>query len=354
MNGGVIIYTWSENPKRDMIQHLELLTIKKNCKKLLTGEIKSNRDPLINISKTEIERRASEMCFCIKQGLEYFKNAENADISISPLLIYYGIHSLSKALIISNSEINISMEKITYHGLVLNGGKSDKTDKKKTHILDYYATTNGGLFLELCKFYNTKIKTGYKFYLKDSVKNVPELSNLLEKMSIINSNVINQYMDIEEENNKVSFAIYSSEKDKLEKECPILKEKFICENIHNDAFLKYESENNMTSDKIDFLYAYKSVFGGRYFVLNTTCDNEKGETKVLLNQLLTDYIILFILSNLVRYHQDKWNQVLNGGYNSIVSVLKIYIEIVKRRFPNMILNELFHEDFIYGSPSYLS
>lgn len=58
-----IMHTWSENPKKDMLQHLEMFTYKNNCKKLLSGKIKSNRKINTNYTPNIIDKKASEIAF---------------------------------------------------------------------------------------------------------------------------------------------------------------------------------------------------------------------------------------------------------------------------------------------------
>lgn len=132
------MHTWSENPKKDIFQHLEMLSYSKNCEKLLCGKIKSNRK--IKSSKiSSIERKkAKEISFCIKQGIEFFKNSEKADISISPLLIYYGMLSFSKAIIISNSSRDLFLDDIKYHGLTTRPiNEKQKIQKNKKKQLEF-------------------------------------------------------------------------------------------------------------------------------------------------------------------------------------------------------------------------
>lgn len=352
------MHTWSENPKKDMLQHLEMFTYKNNCKKLLSGKIKSNRKINTNYTTSIIDKKASEMAFCIKQGIEFFKNAENADISISPLLIYYGILSFSKSLIIANYKDCLFLDDIKYHGLTTRP-KSIEQDKQKNNkknwkLINEYANTNNGVFIELGKIFGIDIKKDYIFKLKDTLACIPEIKNISDKLKIIDSKVINCYSELVLNCNKISFAIYSDESYILEKKCPKLKKYFVKANIHCDSFIEYKSINNMNLKDFNYFYNYSSVNGGRYFVLQTNYTQNETSEKILLPQILLDYINFFILSEQVRYHQDNWNRVLNGENDTIISILKIYIECVKRKFPNLVLNELFNENFSYGSPTYLN
>ena len=351
------MFTWSENPKKDMLQHLEMFAYKNNCKKLISGKIEANRSIKITDRKI-LNKKAEEISFCIKQGIEFFKNSENADISISPLLIYYGILSLSKALIISNSDKDIYLDDIKYHGLstraINEKQELQKKSKSKWKLLNEYANVNDGVFMELSKIFNIKLNKGYTFKLKNKFICIPELKDVINKFKIIESKVMSAYGKIEEIDSKINFFIYDEEALKLESYCPEIKKEFIKEYENKgSSVLEYKSVKNLKLKDFKYLYNYTVVEGGRYYVPQTIFEEKEKEKKILLNQILLDYINFFILSEQVRYHQDNWNKVLNGENDAVVSILKIYIEKVKRKFPNLILNELFGERFNYGTAGYL-
>lgn len=353
------MHTWSENPKKDIFQHLEMLSYQKNCEKLLCGKIKSERkNDSLNVSSID-KKRAKEMSFCIKQGIEFFKNSENADLSISPLLIYYGILSLSKALIIANSSKKLYLDDISYHGLTtkpLNEEQNNqKKEKKKWNLLNEYANVNDGVFFELAKTLNIALNKKDIIKFKSTFSSIPELKNLIDKLRIFDSNCINCYSELDEKNKKTTFAIYSMDSEKLESKFPNITKEFNKQPMHGSPFFtKYISNNNCSYSDFKYFYSYNSFIGGKYFVFPVEIYRDNNKENILLPQIIIDYINFFILSEQVRYHQDNWNMILNGKNDAIVSVIKIYIEYVKRRFPNFILNYLFNESFTYGSPAFLS
>lgn len=349
--------TWSENPQRDMLQHLEMLAHTSNCEKLISGKIISGRNNNNNDSSSIIRKKATEISFAVKQGIEFFKNADDADISISPLLVYYGMLSFSKALIIANSQENIFLNDIKYHGLTTrpknNNQILQKQRKNNWKLIKEYANVNDGVFLELGKVLGVNLQKDYVFYFKDTIVCVPEIKEIIEKYKILNSRVIRAYTKMETEDDKIIFGIYSEDIDKFEKICPELKKNFSKEIMHgNKAFTKYKSINAENLENFNYFSEYLSVIGGMYFIAPTIYEFNGKKKKMLLPQILLDYVNFFILSEQVRYHQDNWNKILNGKNDAIISILKIYIECAKRRFPNLILNELFKERFVYGTPAY--
>ena len=353
------MHTWSENPKQDIFQHLEMLSYSKNCEKLLCGKIKSNRK-IMSSKISSIERKkAKEISFCIKQGIEFFKNSEKADISISPLLIYYGMLSFSKAIIISNSSRDLFLDDIKYHGLttrpINEKQKIQKNKKNNWNLLNEYANVNDGVFLELAKTFNITFDKKDTIKFKDTISTVPELKNLIDKIKIFDSNCIYCYSELKIENEKIAFGIYTTDSNKLEKKNPKINTKYTKQPMHGSStFTQYISNDNLPLSNFEFFYNYNAVIGGRYFVFPVDIYNNNKKKNILLPQILIDYINFFILSEQVRYHQDNWNLILNGNNDAIVSIIKIYIECVKRRFPNFVLNYLFNESFSYGTPAYLN
>jgi len=66
-----------------------------------------------------------------------------------------------------------------------------------------------------------------------------------------------------------------------------------------------------------------------------------------------DYIAMFILSICVRYKQDFWGSITTGDKTGVLGLIKLYINAVKRRYPNFFLNYITGENYEYGSPGYL-
>jgi YaaC-like Protein len=119
---------------------------------------------LIEIHKIETKfhhfaiNQAKDISFCIKQAKEYFKAASISDISVSPLLYYYGITSLSTALILflktGDFRIEKIREKFGSHGLkfYIDG------NQKKSNISDFRIKEDG---LGLYQLFRTSIGTDY-------------------------------------------------------------------------------------------------------------------------------------------------------------------------------------------------
>ncbi len=353
------MFTWTDNPLSEMHNQIKMLTYTENCKNLLTGKIKSGRINLQNGSEPEFDKKATEISFCLRQALEYFSAASDVSISTSPLLLYYGMLSFCKSLIVANSTSTVFIDDIKYHGLTT----GPNTPQQKTYISNNrlpfkneYVNLNDGVFIKLAELLqpNSALTKDCSFMLVDLLSSVPELSGLLSKYDGFScTNVISAYTELKEadhDKSKVMFSIpKKSDQTIIQNHQPDLLTRFEVGDLHSCA-VSYTSKDSMSIQEVDFLYNYQAFVGGRYFVLRTRFFNNDTQSATLLSQMLIDYAIMFILGEQVRYHQDRWSEVLEGKHDGIISIIESYLQIVIRRFPNFVLNELFAEEMDYGTP----
>ncbi|MPN18472.1 hypothetical protein SDC9_165832 [bioreactor metagenome] len=109
--------------------------------------------------------------------------------------------------------------------------------------------------------------------------------------------------------------------------------------------------SHLKTASVDFLYSYQAHVGGQYFVLQTPVLINGTTQQQLISQPLIDFAALHILSEQVRYRQDRWRTILLGEEKAIIGLIEIYINTVSRRFPNAIINALFNEEFTFGMPA---
>lgn len=158
------MHTWTENPINEIWKQMKFLSYKENCRNLLTGKIKSGRSLLYNTSDPFLDRKITEITMCIQQGIEYFNAANKVTINTSPLLTYYGMLSLAKALIVANTRDGF-IDDIKYHGLSTRPSTQAlndfRNDKNSWCIEKEFAIINGGVFHEFNKMINTHIHIYY-------------------------------------------------------------------------------------------------------------------------------------------------------------------------------------------------
>ena len=104
--------------------------------------------------------RTWEIVSAFVQGQEYFASADSAAEAVSPLLLYYAILSISRALIIfleGKSEATLK----SAHGLNADGWEETIKSKDKS-VLDLTVAISDGSFSELAKATNNSIIVRYE------------------------------------------------------------------------------------------------------------------------------------------------------------------------------------------------
>jgi hypothetical protein len=91
---------------------------------------------------------ANDITALMAQGKEYFRNADNAAVSVRPLLQYYGVLALNRALIVLLSRSRALSALKPGHGLEITGWPETMA-KGLRHLGDLTVTVRAGTFLEL-------------------------------------------------------------------------------------------------------------------------------------------------------------------------------------------------------------
>ncbi len=351
------IFTWSENPSVDLWNHLMFLSKKDNVTNLLSGAIRANR-AFYYEKGDDLDRKANQISLSIGQAFEYFKAAEAVTISTKPLLYFYGMLSLAKALIVANNK-ELFLESLNYHGLT-QIPKDENTQKyreePKSWVLEKeYAVVLPGVFNEFAK-----VVTGFEFpinstiLLKDAFAICPEISKVYEMYYNEPSRTLNMY-DFEEKSSKpyvfeISFEV-ENEKEIFDR-IPEFKTEFTML-----PALKHGLARTFKSKELEhppeYLGIYYPPVGGNYAVKGLRYSLNSTDYCRYVDPIVVDYLTLYILSMCVRYKQELWGESTQGQHSGAVPLIELYISTAKRRFVNEILNQLFGLAFWYGSPTYL-
>lgn len=351
------MFTWSENPIFDLWDHIMFYSNEMNCKKLLTGEIESGRG-LIYTDNLVIDKKTNQIVMCIKQAYEYFKAANNVSINTSPLLLFYGMLSLAKALVVANKK-DVYLEDIKYHGLetrpITNELRNYQKHPDIWEMEKEYAVTNDGVFKHLTEVINDSVfENGSIIRFKNLFSLCPEISGMFEKYYNEPSKVLYlyDYTLISKEPIKIKISFSGYQEEDVYVRIPELRNDFIIKSqeLHNVAI---EFVSKVLSSCPDYLSIYEPFVGGKYAIggleyqINGQCKKRK------ISQMSIDYIAMFILSICVRYKQDFWGSITTGDKTGVLGLIKLYINVVKRRYPNFFLNYITGENYEYGSPGYL-
>ena len=316
------------------------------------GKMDSKREVLY-VDGEDLEKKATQIAFSIAQANEYFVAADSVSINTSPLLYFYGMLSLAKAIIIAN-ETTVYLSDVQYHGLT-SRPKCDvleqyKQDEAGWNLEEEYAVIQPGVFS-----WFTQVTMKYEFpqnsfiRIKDIFKIDPELLDYFKDFYQEEPEV--QYLyDLKESLDPYKLIICPSTLDrvKFEQQFPEMLSDFILsDETKGGQALVYKSKEHVLGFP-KYLGSYHPIAGGRFLVSGLSYSVGNVKNKRFVYPEISDYVLMFILSNCVRYKQEFWGKLIQGELNGVIGLINLSITNIKLRYVRFILNNLFNEEFNYG------
>lgn len=356
-------FTTSDSIK-EIWSHLLFFISAENCIKLLQQKACLAPDDG-TIDDVVIEKKASEISFCIQQAHEFFALADNATILSSPLPIYYGMLDLSKALLIANVP-RLSLADLKYHGLMSRAINQETREVKENFtdkIEKQIAVVNKGVFFELYKR-EEGLKPLLKSYfaLGDLLPLIPEIQHFFEKYFGVKSRVFKILTSCPSKDINIWFSSLERDITDLLERFPEIEEEFKISvsgfkhpffSTHTEGIHCGLEESMRDDGKVanvpKTVRFYEGYPIGRYVIGKASYSDENGQKlQTCLSSIVIDFILCFIFCDITRYNVKLWQTICSSesGFSSIISQ---YLESVKRRFPNEILNELCGEKHIFSS-----
>jgi hypothetical protein len=284
-------------------------------------------------SQLEINELAKNLSVDMQAAREYYRAAQNVSPLTRPLLIYYGMVNLAKVLHIASKGEAPEGKK---HGL--------KTVKPWNLILAELSVKikQYGIFPEFYHCYSNEDIHAASFSLKQLFSQVPELKIAFEtvyKEKSLSLKVIRVRHGI---------SIVDSELKKYEKlEESIRKIPEVALRFHKDIQM-FENHavlflvNRETRNPL-----IRALSGEEFLVLPILHTNG---TCVVLPELSTHFLIMFMLGMTARYHPKIWADAIKGQESGDIYIIQNFLDVTARKFPNLILNELRNRQFFFGTP----
>lgn len=283
-------------------------------------------------SITNIGEISSSIALSMKAAREYYRAAEEVSILTEPLLLFYGMSALSK---------------------VLFGATHGKESPSRSHGLKEVEPWNGvssDLFVRIVK--DGTFPQFHGCFCKESLRN--QIFSLKELFSLVPEV-------------KVSFETVHKEKSKALKVTHILYgislidselEKYadledLIKSIPN-VDKRYGNTMQRFKDRIHLFCVngstpdptIRAVSGEEYFVLPL----KKGTMTVIVPEMSLHYLIAYLLGMFSRYHLKEWAELVKGEKSGEIYIIQKFLDTTKRKFPNMILNEMHNRNFFFTSP----
>lgn len=282
-------------------------------------------------SITNIGEISSNIALSMKTAREYYRAAEEVTILTEPLLLFYGMSALSKVLF------------GTTHG---------KESPSRSHGLQEVEGWNGissDLSVRILKngtfpqFHGCFCKESFRnqvFSLKELFSLVPEAkvsfetvykekskalkaTRILYGISLIDSE-LQKYTDLED----------------LIRSIPNVNKRYGIMQRSIDRIHLFCANGNAPDSTI------RAISGEEYIVLPL----KKGTTTVIVPEMSLHYLIAYLLGMFARYHLKEWAELVKGEKSGEIYVIQKFLDTTKRKFPNMILDEMHNRNFLFTSP----
>lgn len=308
-------------------------------------------------------RRAKEINSSAKQAREYFRNASLSSFTVRPLLVFYGVSSLSRSLTLLMKKRGGEEGLIAGHGIatedwsnILSGDLNISLKK----IGDLKVKTTSGLFTDfinetdnIMNFHVRSSGIDWKLnYSKPPQEHEITFSQLLSRLPDLQQG-FNQipedalYTNI----NEMSYSIEEGFKCKVRTSNLKPFKAWFNENsykvLEEGDWTTIQSESeNFKANAPQFVHSYvQKTFGSipsLYLSKPFQCD-------VNYSQLGMTFLSSYYLGMLVRYYPTQWTQLINGGsgdnYWPTINRLLGYIE---QAFPELVVELILNltEDFV--------
>lgn len=312
----------TENPLVEIWKYLRLFESEHYSRQFL-------KEKHHDIADDELDVLTATFSSNVKQAHEYYSAASSVSILTSPLLYYYGMMCLVNVLWVS---LNKTDKIKKSHGLWSDSDDSD------TLLLsnEYVKIHNQGSFpaLHAC-FSDYPIEKNTKICIKDVLSVIPDLKTLYEKTYRGNSRTFKLIKNFD----TLDFYLYDRS---IFHDISKGYNDFF--NQHNITFIPtFDGEFNSVYLKTSALIDYplqKDITKDIYFTLPVEVEDEL----CAIPEASAHFIVMHCLGMLVIYEPEKWLEIMGGKLSSEINLIKWFIDISKRKFPNMILNGLLSKE----------
>lgn len=298
-----------------------------------------------------VPTKARQIASIVEQAEQYFNSARSSAWEIRPLLTYYGMVGLAKCLILAGDNgytlesTNPSSAEQEVHGLGWTAhSAADRIIRDGNGLLDEFcyvktSATRPGLYTLFRRCYaENDLPNGSRFTVKQLLSLIPDLQR--EFYMHLQAQPRTWHCDSRFGRDVVSdgyHLIRFEQYDALLLGAPGVPATPLQHFPELANLYVPQGEYQFTSvqecrSADDHIYAARAASGLDFAYMRLG-----GH---VLTDADVDYMLMFTLSNLVRYRQDKWSQLVNRTNNDDIFLVDSAVELATLKFPRFVLNEL--------------
>ncbi|MGZ4032608.1 MAG: YaaC family protein [Tumebacillaceae bacterium] len=293
--------------------------------------------------------------FAIKQAREYYRAAEACDILTKPLLLYYGMMALSKALITTRNPDYPSTTSVLKHGLSTRKLKrdeyqfaDDEVRVQKDGIFNVlHQTLNGPLF-----------ENQHRFRMKELLAVIPELTHAYQRLygpaqvcslDVCKMEAGSELGALEQPRHLWQIPrTFVAGSDKTKEELLELLNRHGEERRSRFAFPEGQDDAGMLRVLVEMEDEHHPLllrdFSGQPHL------RFPHEGDLVIPEISVHYMVMFVLGMLCRYETERWGEMILTFASHDTFLINEFLNVSMRKFPNLILDELCQERNIFYTP----
>lgn len=327
---------FSENPEKDLWRELLQFTYEENIKRYLAKKGFEADEDTINC-----------IVGSFLQANEYYKAAKDANLQISPLLLYYGSTNLLYGMVnLLSGKIN----RISNHGMKI--FIPDQMNYIADTQIRFLSPTDGGVHVVARALGFTPDLTGFgDWSLREFFDSIAEISADFAQCYDVQAGCITM-LDIFNTPDGKAEKIYFS-KDNKEALIELLKnvEGFDESYLHATTAKEYETNKEyfVLRHKLTGRDISEQSYSGQPYL---RAGHIKNSQMITIPTILNMYISLFVLASLCRYFPERWSPFVLKDTTGEKLLIEKFMYFSRRLIPNYALNKLLDSTVQYSSVRY--
>lgn len=327
---------FSENPEKDLWRELLQFTYDANIKRYL---IKNGVEP--------DENTINCISGSFLQGNEYYKAAKEANLQISPLLLYYGSANLLYGMA---NLLNGKNNNIHNHGMKIS--VPDQMNFISDTQVKFLSPVDGGVHvIAKALGLNINLTDFGGWCLREFLDSIAEINDDFKQCYNVKTGCITMLDVFDTPDGQVEKIYFSEENREEISQC--LKN---VENFDKSYLHPIKAKDNNTG-KTYFVLRHKLTgkniselaYSGQPYL--RAAHNKNGRL-ITIPTILNMYISLFVLASLCRYYPERWTPFVLKDTTGEKLLIEKLLYYSRRLIPNYALNALLKDTIQYSSNRY--
>jgi len=292
----------------------------------------------------QVYHATPKFLFAIKQAREYYRAAEACDILTKPLLLYYGMMALGKALITSQDPEYPSTTSVLRHGLSTRKLKRDDyqfaDDEVRVQKDGIFNVLHGTLS-------GPEFENQQRFRMKDLLAVIPELMPAYTRLyGLPQVCLLGECTQGPKPAWHVPRAFVSGTNRTREELLDLL-------NRHGGESVRVAPADDREEPGMFRLFVDGAAdehplllhdFAGQKHL------RYPHEGDLVLPEISIHYMIMFVLGMLCRYETERWGEMILTFSSHDTFLINEFLNVSMRKFPNLILDKLCAERNLFYTP----